>query len=327
MGIIDRNAKYPELGYQTEGFESRKKIMDYKTAGVDIEAGDKFAEYIQRTANLSNQFSSVFEIDLSKYSEPIIATTTDGVGSKDMVAKYFNKFDTLGIDLVAMVVNDLLANGATPVQFLDYLAVGKIGKLTEELMKGIIKGCEIAEVELVGGETAEMPDKYSHEDFDMAGFGVGIVEKKDLLPKKELIKKGDVILGIPSSGIHCNGLTLARKVVSKEYWDRLLIPTRIYTEQMKLVKNHIVAAAHITGGGLFGNIRRVLPEGLDFEIYLNKAKMPKVFKLIREEGSISDEEMIKVFNIGIGMALIVKEENVEIVKDKLKDIKHIGDII
>jgi phosphoribosylformylglycinamidine cyclo-ligase len=219
------------------------------------------------------------------------------------------KYDSLGIDLVAMNVNDLLVCGARPVVFLDYIACGRIDETRmHDLVRGIVRGCELAGCSLGGGETAEMPDLYGAEDFDLAGFAVGIAEKSAVLPRKSEIRPGDMILGLPSSGIHSNGLSLARKIIPEsdtEAWNEMLIPTRIYAMEMRaLVETGLVlAAAHVTGGGLFGNLRRVIPEGLNPKFTFDWP-VPSIFPRIQAAGDVSDEEMRAVFNLGIGIALV-----------------------
>jgi phosphoribosylformylglycinamidine cyclo-ligase len=293
--------------------------IDYNSAGVSIERGDAFADYIRNIKSTAipasiGGFAGGFEIDNSMYKNPVIFTTTDGVGTKLLVAKMLNRFDTLGIDLVAMCVNDLLVCGAVPQVFLDYIACGKINsKLLKNIMQGIVRGCEIAGCTLSGGETAEMPDVYHDDDFDLAGFSVGIAEKKNILPKTDSIRAGDIIYGLPSNGIHSNGLSLARKIVqpdNDEAWKELLNPTKIYTREFSclLPTVFLKAAAHITGGGLIGNITRVLPAA--HSIHLNwEWKIPWIFNYLQNEGSLDSVEMHRVFNMGIGIALIVGKEN------------------
>ncbi len=206
---------------------------------------------------------------------PVLLTTTDGVGTKILVAQRLGKLDTVGIDLVAMCVNDLVVCGARPVQFLDYIACGRIHEeRLQALMKGIVRGCELAGCRLGGGETAEMPDVYGPDEFDLAGFAVGAVEKDALLPRLAEIRAGDVILGIASSGIHSNGLSLARKALPERAWSLLLEPTRIYAPEMAALcaTGHVLAAAHVTGSGLHGNLERVVPEGLADRLLLGLAR-------------------------------------------------------
>ncbi|MBN1524159.1 MAG: phosphoribosylformylglycinamidine cyclo-ligase [Spirochaetales bacterium] len=299
--------------------ESNHSSITYRDAGVDIEAGDRFVDFIKSIKSKSipgniGGFSGGFELDVSKYKHPVLLSCTDGVGTKLLVAQKLEKFDTVGIDLVAMSVNDLVVAGAMPIQFLDYIACGKLKpELLQQVMKGIVAGCEQADCILAGGETAEMPDLYKADDFDLAGFAVGIVEKEKMLPKKDAMKAGDIILGIPSAGIHSNGLSLARKAIAESdtnAWNLLLEPTKIYVQEMKplLETGLILGAAHITGGGLVGNIVRSLPSFLKPRLSWDW-QVPEIFSIIQKSGNITDHEMRKVFNMGIGMALIAAAEN------------------
>ena len=295
--------------------------LTYSEAGVDIEKGDRFASFIgniqsKAVSNSIGGFAGGIEIDTKKYKNPVLLSGTDGVGTKLMVAQKLQKFDTLGIDLVAMCVNDLIVCGAEPLVFLDYIGCGTLNEdVLKEVIKGVVTGCEQAGCTLAGGETAEMPDMYDDNEFDLAGFTVGIVEKSEMLPKKELIQKGDVLLGMPSVGVHSNGLSLARKTIDpedRENMEKLLIPTKIYVKEVaKLLESGlIIGAAHITGGGLEGNIKRVLPDGLTPELDWNW-DIPSIFDVIQKKGNIKESEMKKVFNMGIGMTLVVKKGNEE----------------
>jgi phosphoribosylformylglycinamidine cyclo-ligase len=263
----------------------------------------------------------------------MLLCAADGIGTKVLVARKLSRFDTLGIDLVAMCANDLLVSGAAPFLFQDYIACGRIDEETlHPVMRGIVKGCELAQCELSGGETAELPDMYGRDDFDLAGFCTGLVEKDRLLPKTADIEEGDVLLGLPSSGIHSNGLSLARGVLSEEEeWLELLSPTRIYRREMDslLSTDRILAAAHITGGGLFGNLRRVLPAHLQPLLSFDWSRS-WIFDRIQSKGKISDEEMRRVFNMGIGIALVAaKEHEAEITayaRDEDIELVRIGDL-
>ena len=296
-------------------------IKTYAEAGVSIDKGDKFAQFIaslksKAVSRSIGGFAGGIELDISKYKNPVLLSTTDGVGTKLLITREFGVYDTIGIDLVAMSVNDLIVCGAEPLNFLDYIACGKINdKILKEIIKGIVKGCEDSECTLVGGETAEMPDVYKEDDFDLAGFCVGIVEKDNMLPKKSEIKRGDVILGLPSSGIHSNGLSLARKIITeKDKVGRatLLKPTKIYVKELKklISTNMVLAAAHITGGGLEGNFVRVIPNNVRAVFNYASWKTPDIFKKIMKDGGISESEMRKVFNMGIGIAIVCHKENV-----------------
>ena len=254
-----------------------------------------------------------------RLKDPHIVTSTDGVGTKIEIANAINKFDTIGIDLVAMSVNDLIVQGAKPLLFLDYLSINKINlhKL-KSIIKGINKGCNIAGCDLVGGETAEMPDTYEKGKFDLAGFAIGIVDKKKVLDKNK-INKDDLILAIPSSGLHSNGYSLVRYLIKKKKINlkknnylkkELICPTKIYVNEiLKLIDNNLlISCANITGGGLEDNIKRVIPDSLCAEINLNKINPPKIFQWLKKN-NISDKEMLKTFNCGVGFCLIIKPKN------------------
>ena len=293
--------------------------LTYSEAGVDIEKGDRFASFIgniksNAVSNSIGGFAGGIEIDTDKYKKPVLLSCTDGVGTKLMVAQQMQKFDTLGIDLVAMCVNDLIVCGASPLVFLDYIGCGKLNEeVLKEVIKGVVEGCEQAGCTLAGGETAEMPDMYPDNEFDLAGFSVGIVEKSLMLPQLDKVEAGDVLIGMASVGVHSNGLSLARKAISiddKESMEQLLTPTKIYVKELEklLESEQIIAAAHITGGGLEGNIVRALPSGMTPELNWDW-EIPSIFKTIQKNGNISDAEMKKVFNMGIGMILIVKKDD------------------
>ena len=305
----------------------QKTKNTYKKSGVNINLADRFVEHIAKISkknvkkkikylNKDNigAFGSTFDISKIKIKDPLIVSTTDGVGTKIDLANQFNKFDTIGIDLVAMCVNDLIVQGAEPLFFLDYIAIGKIkfNKL-KQILNGIIKGCNISNCSLVGGETAEMPGIYDNNKFDLAGFSVGIVSKKKLLQKKNVLD-GDVVLAIPSSGIHSNGYSLVRSIlkkkkISKKLKKDLLTPTKIYTKEiLKLAKKNLIhSAAHITGGGLVDNLIRSIPEHLCLNIDLSKIKPKNIFKWIKTN-NVSDVEMLKTFNCGVGFCIIVKKK-------------------
>jgi len=323
-----------------ENAAEKHVIKTYRDAGVDIERGENITSFIRglKSPSVGRQigaFSAGFEIDTSHYKNPVILSTTDGVGTKILVARELGRLDTIGIDLVAMCVNDLLASGALPLSFLDYIACGKIEENTiREIITGIVRGCEIAGCTLSGGETAELPDMYGEDDFDLAGFAVGIAEKNHLLPRLDSIHRGDQVFGLPSSGIHSNGLSLARKVIPptmKEAREMLLIPTRIYSEEMKalLSTGKVLAAAHVTGGGIVSNLSRVIPKGLkpllDFSW-----KIPEIFEIIRREGKIEIDEMYRVFNMGIGMCFVVSRKDKKSIVDfchaREVDIVHMGEL-
>jgi len=317
-------------------------VKSYEEAGVSIDKGDKFASFIgslksKAVSRSIGGFAGGIAIDTKKYKNPIMLSTTDGVGTKLMIAQELGIYDTVGIDLVAMSVNDLIVCGAAPQTFLDYIACGKIHEeVLHQIIKGVVDGCEQAECTLAGGETAEMPDVYGSDDFDLAGFAVGIVDKDKMLPRKKNIKKGDIILGLPSAGIHSNGLSLARKVIDKK--DKagrreLLKPTKIYVKELKklIAKDNIEAAAHITGGGLTGNLIRTLPKTVKPVFDTTAWEVPEIFKKIQKNGGIDPVEMERVFNMGIGIAMVVKKNNVDDVLSFAKRskiaIRVIGEIV
>ena len=292
--------------------------MDYTTAGVDIEGGDRFARFIasvksKAVSSAIGGFSGGIEFDPSCWKKPLLMSTTDGVGTKLLVARRLEKFDTIGIDLVAMNVNDLAVCGVQPLSFLDYIALGRLDdKLLHEIIKGVIAGCEMAGCVLTGGETAEMPDLYHDGDFDLAGFCVGIGEKDRMLPRRDVMAAGDKLYALPSAGIHSNGLSLARKALRESdtaAWQELLVPTRIYVDELMRLSSSgtITAAAHITGGGLEGNLVRVLASGLVPRVSWDW-KAPPIFEKIAKDGAIDTAEMRKVFNMGVGIALVVPRE-------------------
>ena len=302
--------------------------MDYKTSGVDIEAGNAFVERLKKQAPTIGGFGGMFKVPRG-YEEPILVSGADGVGTKINIAKIDREFTTIGIDLVAMCVNDVITCGAKPLYFLDYISTGKISPIIDEIMEGVLKGCELAGIDLIGGETAEhprpAPPPTYDDDLDLAGFCTGIVEKNEIIDGS-LIKKGDVIVGIESSGVHSNGYSLIHELIWRQkikYRDmpELLTPTRIYADVVKRLLREvpIVGMAHITGGGLLENISRVIPDGLEAHIDWNSWPRPEVFDKIKIAGEISEEDMRTTFNMGIGYAIIVPPE---VVKDVLILIHH-----
>ncbi len=322
--------------------------LSYKDAGVDIKAGNNFIEKIKSDAASTftpgvltglGSFGSLFQPDLSGIKEPVLVSGTDGVGTKLKIAFMLDKHHTIGIDLVAMCVNDILAQGAKPLFFLDYLATGKLNPAKHsQLLKGITAGCKLAGAALIGGETAEMPDFYAEEEYELAGFAVGIVDKSKLITGNE-IEVGDKVIGLSSSGIHSNGYSLVRKALLAEnnyqldtqinelgckLGEELLRPTRIYVKSVlnllaRYSDKKVRGIAHITGGGLVENIPRILPEKK--KVVLFEKSWPKlpIFKLIAEAGQIAKEEMYKTFNMGIGLVLIVKANSAEQVIKFLKE--------
>ena len=307
-----------------------KKIENsYKKSGVNISLGNKLVKHISKLSNkdvkktngsfkteVIGGFGSLFDISNIKIKDPVIVSCTDGVGTKIDLANKFKKFDTIGIDLVAMCVNDLVVQGAKPLFFLDYIAVGKLNlNKTKKILKGIFKGCKISDCKLIGGETAEMPGVYSKDKFDLAGFSVGIVSKRKILDKIN-VKKDDLVLAVPSNGIHSNGYSLVRTIlkrnkIPKNLRKEILKPTKIYSKEiLKLAnKNLINAAAHITGGGIVENLLRSIPGDLTLNIDLSKIKIVKIFKWLKSQ-NISDQEMMNTFNCGVGFCLIAPKKNI-----------------
>ena len=314
----------------------------YAAAGVDIDAGDALVDAIKPIAKATARigadaglggFGALFDLKAAGFRDPILVSTTDGVGTKLKIAIDANKHDTVGIDLVAMCVNDLIVQGAEPLLFLDYFATGKLDvAAAKKVIEGVAEGCKQSACALVGGETAEMPGMYGKGDYDLAGFAVGAVERDRILPRKD-IKAGDVVLGIASSGIHSNGFSLVRKVVAQEklsydkpapfdatknLGDALLTPTRIYVRAtMQAIKAGVVKAmAHITGGGLLDNIPRVLPDGIGVRLDARSWPVPSVFGWLAKAGHIDPLEMARTFNCGIGMVVVASAEDA----DKAADI-------
>jgi len=295
--------------------------LTYKKAGVDIDRADLFIKQIRPLIAKTGRpevlggiggFSGLFRPRLKGLKNPVLVSSTDGVGTKLLVAEALAKYDTVGIDLVAMSVDDVVVTGAEPLFFLDYIAVGKVeNRMLVELMKGIVKGCSEAGCALVGGETAELPGLYGPGKFDLAGFCVGIVDKDKIVDGRRC-RKGDMVIGLASSGLHSNGYSLARKAFSAEeikgaIGRELLKPTRIYTRPLLEVmeKAQIKAMAHITGGGFYDNIPRVVPDGLTVRIRKGAWPIPSIFKKIRERGGVDEHDMFRTFNMGIGMVAVV----------------------
>ena len=295
--------------------------MNYKDSGVDIEAGNAFVDELKKKAPTIGGFGGMFKVP-SGYEEPILVSGTDGVGTKINIARVAGDYTTIGIDLVAMCVNDIITCGAKPLYFLDYVSTQKIDDNIADIMVGILKGCEIAGIELIGGETAE---HFRQREYDLAGFCTGIVEKNEIIDGS-LIKEGDVIIGIESSGLHSNGYTLINDMIwrhklfyEKGYEDalgdpsatpELLTPTTIYSSVvLSLIKDYpILGMSHITGGGIVGNLPRCIPDGLEAKVDYTSWERPKIFQKVKEAGNITEEEMRKVFNMGIGYCLVVPEE-------------------
>ena len=296
--------------------------------GVDIEAGDAFVEKLKEKAPAIGGFGGMFKVPRG-YEEPILVSGTDGVGTKINICRVANDYTTIGQDLVAMCVNDIITCGAKPLYFLDYVSTQKIDDNLADIMVGILKGCEIAGMELIGGETAE---HNTQNEYDLAGFCTGIVEKTELIDGS-LIQAGDKIIGLPSSGFHSNGYTLIndmlwRQKIYSEDIPELLTPTTIYAPLiMKLLEEFpIVGMAHITGGGLLSNVSRCIPEGLKADINYNSWNLPEIFQKIMLAGEIPEEEMKRVFNLGIGYCLIVPDEVVSDIQDMIEESWVIGEV-
>ncbi|MBF0342831.1 MAG: phosphoribosylformylglycinamidine cyclo-ligase [Nitrospirae bacterium] len=334
-----------------------KTKLTYKEAGVNIEQADAFINDITpmvrgtfRKEVLTDigAFYSLFSVDLDKYNDPVLVSSTDGVGTKLKLAFMMNKHDTIGIDLVAMCANDILTCGAEPLFFLDYLAVAKLNKsVAVEILKGITEGCLQAGCSLVGGETAEMPGFYAANEYDISGFVVGIVNRNKVIDSKN-VNTGDTVIGLASTGIHSNGYSLIRRLffdmhalnvdtympeLGKTLGEELLTPTRIYVKTILSLRSavEIKAMAHITGGGITGNLPRVLPQGCGVQINRGSWDIPPVFELIKRMGNIEDHEMFRTFNMGIGFMVIVSGKDCEKTLSLLKEVDQrafvIGNII
>jgi phosphoribosylformylglycinamidine cyclo-ligase len=330
--------------------------LTYKKAGVDIEEADRFVSYISPLAKKTfrpevmteiGSFGALFKLDTMKYKEPVLVSGTDGVGTKLKVAFMMNKHNTIGIDLVAMCVNDILTLGAEPLFFLDYLATGKLkSEKAVEIVKGIAAGCKEAGCALIGGETAEMPDFYKSDEYDLAGFAVGVVEKDRIIDGSK-IKEGDLIIGIESNGLHSNGYSLARKIffdlanfsidtyvpeLNTSIGEELLKPTKIYVKAFESLRDkvNIHGMAHITGGGIIGNLPRIIKDGLSATIYEGSWPVYEIFHLIKKLGNVPDTDMKRTFNLGIGYVLVIDKNDLDLTINTLKDkgfkSYHIGHI-
>lgn len=330
----------------------------YKAAGVDITAGYKavelMKEHVAKTMLFGNVpsdiggFGGLFELDIKNIKEPVLVSGTDGVGTKLKMAFLLDKHDTVGIDCVAMCVNDIICVGAKPLFFLDYIAVGKnYPEKVAMIVKGVAEGCIQSEAALIGGETAEMPGFYPEDEYDLAGFAVGVVDKSKVL-KKDTICEGDVVIGLPSSGVHSNGFSLVRKVLDVENEDMkkplsalggksigetLLTPTKIYVKPMVRLFEEVTvkSVAHITGGGFYENIPRSLPKGFGVQIKRENVKVLPIFELIAEKGGIPERDMFNTFNMGVGMTVIVSKEDVdktlEVLKENGEDAYILGSVV
>lgn len=331
--------------------------LTYKSAGVDIDAGDRFVEKITPLVRSTFRpevltdlggFSGLFALKNKKYKEPVLVSGTDGVGTKLKVAFLADRHDTVGIDLVAMCVNDVAVTGAEPLFFLDYFATGKLfPEKTVEVMKGIVNGCRQSGCALIGGETAEMPSFYPEGEYDLAGFCVGVVDKKKIINGKK-IKPKDLLIGLASSGLHSNGFSLVRKVffekngltvrdrlpgLTKPLGEELLTPTVIYVKTLLKLKERIElkGAAHITGGGITENLPRVLPKGCAAQVKRGRWEIPPIFEILQKMGEIDSEEMYTDFNMGIGMIIVVPQTDLRPALSLLKKLGQkafvIGEIV
>ncbi|MBW2466252.1 MAG: phosphoribosylformylglycinamidine cyclo-ligase [Deltaproteobacteria bacterium] len=336
---------------------SKSQTSRYSEAGVDIDKGNELVSRIKSIVAPTfgrgvltdiGGFSGLYAIGADQFDDPVLVSSTDGVGTKLNIAKQCNKHDTIGIDLVAMCVNDIAVGGARPLFFLDYLSVGKLDiEVASDIIRGVAEGCKISKCSLIGGETAEMPGLYAEGDYDLAGFVVGIADRNKIIDGSE-IKVGDRIIGLASSGLHSNGYSLVRKICFEEMGlsvndhieefgctlgEELLKPTRIYSESiLNLNKNFKVSGlVHITGGGFIDNIPRILPKGSRAIIHYDSWDVPPVFSFLKTNGNISSQEMCRTFNMGIGMVVIVDEDILDDVMQQLIALGekpyHIGEII
>ena len=327
--------------------QPKKTKLNYSDAGVDINSGNELVDRIKNQVKRTKRqgvlgniggFGGLFDISSLPYKKPVLVSGTDGVGTKLKIAIEANKHDEVGIDLVAMCVNDLLVLGAEPLFFLDYFATGKLDvKQGESIIQGIVKGCELANCALLGGETAEMPGMYQGNDYDLAGFCVGVVEKDNIIDGNS-IEPGHVAIGLASSGLHSNGFSLVRKVLEisntkltdklddKSLQEVLLTPTRIYVNSvLEICKRHTVKGiSHITGGGLVENLPRILPETVKLSIDQNSWQRPEIFNWLQETGNISQDEMYRVFNCGVGLVIIVEEKDTDPVISQLQSMGEIA---
>ncbi len=337
--------------------EENQNTITYADTGVDIDAGNQAVALMKKSVQSTFRpevltgiggFGGLFALDTAKYSQPVLVSGTDGVGTKLKVAFLTGKHDTIGIDAVAMCVNDILTLGAQPLFFLDYLAVGKLKpEQVADIVSGVAEGCRQAGCALIGGETAEMPDFYGAGEYDIAGFAVGVVDKHKIIDGSTIVP-GDVLVGLASSGLHSNGYSLARRVLldkagyrmdqvyplfNRTVGEEMLCPTRIYVSSLLplLDKFNIKGIAHITGGGLVENVPRILPKGTAAQINTDAWDVPEVFKVIAQEGPVETDEMYRVFNMGIGMVLVVPIAQVGDVLDELnsrgEDARLIGRVV
>lgn len=330
-------------------------VRTYREAGVDVQEAKRAVERIARAAATTatpavlgaiGGFGGLFRFDPSTHPDPILVSSTDNVGTKLKVAIALGRHDTVGVDLVNQSVNDIAVAGADPLFFLDYLAVGRLrAEIAEAIIAGVANACAAAGIVLIGGETAQLPDVLRDDDYDLAGFLVGVVARADLVDGSR-VRAGDVLIGLPSSGLHTNGYTLARRVLPPEAWnepmpdggrtigDALLEPHRSYLDEVRILRralrgrgSDIGAMAHITGGGWEGNIPRTLPAGLGVEVETGSWPVPAIFALIQQRGDIADEEMVATFNVGIGMTVVVPAADADAALHAIGDACRIGRVV
>ncbi|MDQ2688959.1 MAG: phosphoribosylformylglycinamidine cyclo-ligase [Chloroflexota bacterium] len=327
----------------------------YREAGVDVEEAERAVERIARAAASTltpsvlggvGGFGALFRFDPEGHADPVLVSSTDGVGTKLKVAVALGRHDTIGVDLVNACINDIVVSGADPLFFLDYLAIGDLrSEVVEEIVGGVAAGCAAAGIPLIGGETAQMPDLYQGADYDLAGFVVGVVARADLIDGSD-VRPGDALVGLPSSGLHTNGYSLARRVLPEATWgeqmpgsdetvgDALLEPHRSYLDDVRILRRalrasgaDIRALAHVTGGGWEGNVPRTLPDGVGVEVDTGSWPVPPIFSVIQQRGDIADEEMVRTFNLGIGMTAVVPATAVEAALSAVPDACRIGQVV
>ncbi len=314
-------------------------MITYKKAGVDIDAGNELVNRIKKMAPRIGGFSDGIVLPKG-YRQPVLIGCTDGVGTKLAIAQALDKHDTIGCDLVGMNVNDLICSGARPLFFLDYFACGTLDVgIAEAVVRGIVNACKESDCELIGGETAEMPGFYKPGEYDLAGFATGVVEKSKMLKPKDTVRAGDVMIGLPSSGLHSNGYSLVRRVIPRSEWKSLasllLAPTKLYVRPVLPViaalnkggKTQVKGLVHVTGGGFTDNIPRILPKTLSARLNVGSWKTPEIFKIVQQRARLSQAEMFRTFNNGLGLIIVVAPAAANAVLKKLKGSTVVGDII
>jgi len=314
-------------------------MITYKKAGVDIDAGNELVNRIKKMAPRIGGFSDGIVLPKG-YKQPVLIGCTDGVGTKLAIAQALDRHDTIGCDLVGMNVNDLICSGARPLFFLDYFACGTLDVgIAEAVVRGIVNACKESDCELIGGETAEMPGFYKPGEYDLAGFATGVVEKSKMLKPKDTVRAGDIMIGLPSSGLHSNGYSLVRKVIPRSEWKSLasllLAPTKLYVRPVlpliaalnKGGKTQVKGLVHVTGGGFTDNIPRILPKTLSARLNVGSWKTPEIFKIVQQRARLSQPEMFRTFNNGLGLIIVVAPSAANAVLKKLKGSTVVGDII